>query len=387
MRTGIIILLTFLASLSYVAWHLWRITPGGLPVKLTVIGLFLLWMVLAFANMGLSEKVSIWMASDMADVGYPWIIAFLYLSLVFILADILILCKALPKSLLSNSMTGLSCVIGIVSIILISGGIHYRHKYREELTVHTDKPLEKPLTVVLASDLHVGYGNRRAELSRWIDLINAEHPDLVLFCGDIVDMSLRPILEGSYAEEFRRLEAPVFAVLGNHEYYGDEKGCERFYADAGITLLKDSVACFKGLDIIGRDDRGNRSRRSLSELAGSLRGFTLLLDHQPYHLEDAEKAGIDFQFSGHTHHGQVWPLSWVTDTIFEKAHGYYSRGETQYYVSSGLGIWGPRIRIGTRSEYLILRIESESSLYPPSPHRSIIKPVHSFLQKEKPSDE
>ena len=355
-----IIVLAFLAFLGYVTWHLWRITPGGWPIKLPVVGLFLLWMILSFSNIELSEKVSVRTASVIADVGYPWMIAFLYLLLVFILADLLCLCKVLPKSILSNSTTGLIGVIGIVSIILISGGIHYRHKYREELTVRTEKPLEKPLTIVLASDLHVGYGNRRAELARWIDLINAEHPDLVLFGGDIVDMRLRPILEGDYSEEFRRIEAPVFAVLGNHEYYGDENGCERFYADAGITLLKDSVARFDGLEIIGRDDRSNRNRRSLQELAGTLRGFSLLLDHQPSHLEEAENAGIDFQFSGHTHNGQVWPLSWVTDAIFEKAHGVYSRNKTQYYVTSGLGIWGPKIRVGTRSEYLILHIESES---------------------------
>ena len=360
MRTGfIIIVLIFLASLGYLVWHLWRITPCGWPVKLMVVALFLLWMALAFSNMGLSEKVSIRTASVMADVGYPWMIAFLYLVIVFILADVLSLCKALPDSILSNSATGLFGVCGVIAIILISGGINYRHKHREELTIRTEKQLEKPLTLVLASDLHVGYGNRRTELARWIDLINAERPDFVLFCGDIVDMRLRPILEGGYADEFRRLEAPVFAVLGNHEYYGDKKGAERFYADAGITLLKDSVARFKGLDIIGRDDRSDRNRKSITELAGTLQGFTLLLDHQPANLKEAEEAAIDFQFSGHTHHGQVWPLSWVTDALFEKAHGHHTRGKTRYYVSSGLGIWGPKIRVGTRSEYLVLHIESD----------------------------
>ncbi len=365
MRAGFLfIILAFLASLGYVVWHLWRITPGGWPARLVVTGLFLLWMILSFASMGLSEKVSVRMASVMADVGYPWMIAFLYLLIVFVLADILSLCKILPKAFLTGNLAGLLGVIGIVALVLLSGGIHYRHKQREELTIHTDKPLGKPLTVVLASDLHVGYGNRRAELSRWIDLINAEHPDLVLFGGDIVDMRLRPILEGGYAGEFRRLEAPAFAVLGNHEYYGNEKDAERFYADAGITLLRDSVARFMGMDVIGRDDRTNRERKALSDLAVPQRDFTILLDHQPSHLEEAEEAGVDFQFSGHTHHGQVWPLSWVTDVLFEKAHGYHSRGGTQYYVSSGLGIWGPKIRFGTRSEYLVLHIESGSYTRP-----------------------
>ena len=360
MRTGfLIIVLLFLASLGYVIWHLWRITPGGWPVKLMAVGLFLLWMAVAFANLWLSEKVSVKAESVLTDVGYPWLIAFLYLLIVFILADILSLCRVLPKSYLSSSAAGFWGTIGIVAILLVSGGIHYRHKYREELTIHTDKPLDKPLTVVLASDLHVGYANRRAELSRWIDLINAEHPDLVLFGGDIVDMHLRPIREGGYADEFQRLQAPAFAVLGNHEHFEDLDGSERFYADAGITLLKDSLARCQGMTLIGREDRSNRQRKPLSELVEDLDGFTLLLDHQPAHLEEAEEAGIDFQFSGHTHHGQVWPLSWITDLMFEKAHGYHSRGKTQYYITSGLGIWGPKIRVGTRSEYLVLHIISD----------------------------
>ena len=88
----------------------------------------------------------------------------------------------------------------------------------------------------------------------------------------------------------------------------------------------------------------------------SVDGFTLLLDHQPADLGEAEAAGVDFQFSGHTHRGQVWPVSWITDAIFEKSWGHYRRGTTQYYISSGLGIWGAKIRIGSRSEYLVLEI-------------------------------
>ncbi len=87
--------------------------------------------------------------------------------------------------------------------------------------------------------------------------------------------------------------------------------------------------------------------------------FTVLLDHQPYNLAEAEEAGIDFQFSGHTHRGQVWPISWVTDAMYEKSWGHHQRGSTRYYISSGLGIWGPKIRIGTRSEYLVLHIIPE----------------------------
>lgn len=357
MRTGfLVILLVFFVTLAYVIWHLWRITPGGWAAKLLVTGLFVLWMAAAFASIGLRNKAPSSVVVALYEVGHPWMIAYVYLLLAFLLADVAVLCRILPKAFLSGSLTGLLSIAGVVAVVLIAGGIHYKHKYREELTIRTEKLLEKPLTVVLASDLHVGYSNRRKELSRWVDLINAEKPDLVLFGGDIVDMQIKPLLEGNYAEEFRRLSAPAFTVLGNHEYIGGEGEAEDFLADAGITLLKDSLAHFEGLTVIGRDDRSNRDRKELTELADGLDGFSILLDHQPYHLEEAEQAGIDFQFSGHTHRGQVWPLSWITDAMYEKSWGHHSRGNTRYYVSSGLGIWGPKIRIGTRSEYLVLHI-------------------------------
>ena len=351
----IIAFLVFILVLTgYVCWHLWRITPHGW--KWVVVGLFLLWMASFFAGFMYVESIPVKSACVLYEVGNTWLIAFMYLAIVFFLADIASLCHLLPKTLLKDSSLGLFSTIGIVALILTLGAIHYHHKYREELTITTDKPLEKPLTIVLTSDLHIGYHNRKAELGRWVDLINAENPDLVLIGGDIIDRSLRPVTKGHYEEEFRRIDAPVMAVLGNHESFVDTKHAEEFFKDGGIAVLKDSVAHFKGVDIIGRSDRTFAGRAALSDLAAGLQGFTLVLDHQPSHLEEAEAAGIDFQFSGHTHHGQVWPISWFTDLLFEKAWGHYRKGNTQYYISSGLGLWGAKVRVGTRSEYLVLKL-------------------------------
>ncbi|MBP5398508.1 MAG: metallophosphoesterase [Bacteroidales bacterium] len=358
MKTGIIVILgATLLGVLYVIWHLWRITPGGWTAKLLVTGLFLLWMAAAFASMLLRKQASISTITALYELGHPWMIAFLYLLIVFVVADLGILVRLIPKGWLIDNAITLVGILGVIAVVLTAGGIHYRHKYREELTIRTEKPLGKSLTIVFASDLHIGYSNRKDELGRWVDLINAEEPDLVLFAGDIMDIQLRPLVAGNYAESFHRLTAPAFTVLGNHEYIGGEADAERFLKEAGICLLRDSVVRAKGITIIGRDDRSNTHRKRLSELVDSSSDFSILLDHQPSHLEEAEASGIDFQFSGHTHRGQVWPLNWLTDALFEKSWGYYKRGNTQYYVSSGLGIWGPKIRIGTRSEYLVLHIE------------------------------
>ncbi len=201
-----------------------------------------------------------------------------------------------------------------------------------------------------------------------MDLINAEQPDLVLIAGDIIDISVRPLLEERVAVEFHRLQAPVYACLGNHEYYSGEPLAQQFYHEAGITLLCDSVARVGNLCIIGRDDRTNKRRKPLREIMKranltvdgkyGTNEFTILLDHQPYSLEEAELNGIDFQFSGHTHHGQVWPASWITNVMYENAYGWLRKGNTQYYVSSGMGIWGGKFRIGTQSEYVVLNVNA-----------------------------
>ena len=114
------------------------------------------------------------------------------------------------------------------------------------------------------------------------------------------------------------------------------------------------------LRIAGRDDRSNPRRKSVKALLGGTdqRRYTILLDHQPYHLEEAERAGVDFQFSGHTHHGQLWPISWITESLYECAYGSWRRGNTRYYISSGMGIWGAKFRIGTCSEYVVAHIKA-----------------------------
>lgn len=350
------VLLSMLAGVAYVSWHLWRITPYGGFAKSSVVVLFLLWMASAFVCLFASERFSVPVATVLYEVSFTWLIAFLYLLMVFIVADVLSLSRLIPKSFLDDSGTGLCSIVGIIAAIMFAGNLHYRHKYREELTIHTSKQLEKPLTIVLASDLHIGYHNRRAELARWIDIFNAEQPNLVLIGGDIIDRSTRPLFEGNYAEEFRRLKTPILTVLGNHEYFSGLRNAEAFFEASGIRLLKDERLDIEGIQVIGRNDRSNHHRKSLSELTDTTKTFTILLDHQPFDLQEAEEAGIDFQFSGHTHRGQVWPISWITDAMYEKSWGHHQRGATRYYISSGLGIWGPKIRIGTRSEYLVLHI-------------------------------
>ena len=86
----------------------------------------------------------------------------------------------------------------------------------------------------------------------------------------------------------------------------------------------------------------------------------ILLDHQPYDLSQLAGTPVDLQMSGHTHNGQMWPLSLITRSMFELSHGYKMFGKTHVIVSSGFGVWGPRMRIGTRPEILSVTLSRKS---------------------------
>lgn len=352
-----------LLGLTYACWHIYQLLPFATVWRWVIVAVAVLSFLSIFLNFSRTiDRMPMSVATVVYEVGNSSIFVLLYLVMIFLLIDIGRLVHLVPRGVVqSNPVT--SAVIAIIMVgIFVYGNLNYAHKVRRQQAFTTAKPLDKNLKIVMLSDLHLGYHNRRAELARWVDMINQENPDLILIGGDIIDISVRPLIEADMAQEFKRLKAPVYACLGNHEYYTGEPQAQQFYREAGIHLLRDTSVNVLGVNIIGRDDRTNPHRKNLNVLAKQVdkSRYTILLDHQPYHLEQAERAGIDFQFSGHTHHGQVWPISWITDHIYECAFGAWTRGQTSYYVSSGMGIWGGKFRIGTCSEYVVVQIASKS---------------------------
>ena len=347
----------------YIAWHVWAILPLAAKWKALIILVALLSFLLLFYDLrGRLDSYPLPLAKVLYEIGTSSVIIMLYLVMVFLVLDAGRLLHIVPKSLVHSNWQMAVGIFVFLFAVFLYGHLHYINKVRVPLEIKSSKPLPREYKVVMASDFHLGYHNTRKDLAHWVDLMNAENPDFILIAGDIIDMSVRPLVEEGMAEEFRRLKAPVYACLGNHEYYSGEPRAKQFYHDAGIRLLIDSAAVVDStILIIGRDDRMNFQRKPLEDLmasVGSSLPFTILLDHQPYHLDQTEKADIDFQLSGHTHRGQVWPITWITDAIYEKSWGSYRRGNTQYYISSGLGIWGGKFRIGSQSEYIVATIHN-----------------------------
>lgn len=355
----IIALTVMLVMQGYVSWHVWRVLPFSIPVKVIII-LLMLVALACIVMQFMSDSMPMRVATAIYEIGNSWLIIMFYLLLIFLVLDIGRAIHLVPATWLKdNAITSLT-ITGALLVTLVAGNIHYHNKVCQEIHLTTNKQLDRPLKIVMLSDLHAGYHNRRAEVGRWVDMVNAEHPDMILIAGDIIDGHMRPLLEQGTCEEFKRLEAPVIACLGNHEYItGIDKSID-WINKSGIGLLRDDTLSIGNVTIIGRDDRSNYTRKSVKQLMQGIdtTHYTILLDHQPYHLEEAEQNAIDLQLSGHTHRGQIWPLSLVVDAMYECAYGQWKRGKTDYYVSSGMGIWGGKFRIGTDSEYAVITVNN-----------------------------
>lgn len=356
----IILFLLPLLGQSYVSVRTWQLLPALLPLR--IVAVVLLWAAFLsfFVSMsGVAQRSSLSVATFFYEVGTSWVIILLYLFMLYGAMDLLRLAHVLPTPWVRQNWAGSCCVLAFMVGLFVYANLHYTHKERVALQLDSHGKVSKPMRLVLISDVHLGYHNRRAELSRWLQLIAQERPDAVLIAGDLIDGSIRPVEEERMAEAFRTLTVPVYCIPGNHDYLTGISADEHFCRQAGIVMLRDSVAQLgHNIVLVGRDDRTNRRRHSLREVMQGVNRsqYIIEMDHQPYHLEEAEQAGVDFEFAGHTHYGQVWPISWITRAVYEDAYGPLTKGRTQYWVSSGIGIWGGKFRIGTQSEYIVATI-------------------------------
>ncbi len=298
-------------------------------------------------------------AKPMFRIGSIWMVFTLYMVLALVVLDI-------TRFFLPQIGNGFVYALGITVVVLIYGHINYLNPRVIELDIQLDKPLSRPLKVVAVSDVHLGEGTSKKKLKRYVEMINEQKPDIIVIAGDLIDNSVRPLLRDKMHEELNELQAPmgIYMVTGNHEYISGAERSEAFLAQTKITLLRDSVATLPcGLQIAGREDRSNRHRKGVEELLAEADASkpTLLLDHQPYELAKNDSLKVDIQFSGHTHRGQVWPLSLLVDSMYEQSHGYRKWNHSHIYVSSGLSLWGPPFRIGTSSDMAVFNISGSNS--------------------------
>ncbi|MDR1459842.1 MAG: metallophosphoesterase [Bacteroidales bacterium] len=348
----------------YIFYRLWRMMPPNIigRTMLISIGVFVVAapFIAGLAGDFLPKQVSVFISR----IGTSCFFILIYFLLLFLIMDLFRITRLFPiEKFMYNNWLSLVIVVLSVSIVMVSGYCTYLNKKRIELNIVTDK-LETgtDIKIVAISDLHLGNNIGSDELKHWVDLINKENPDIVLIAGDIVDNVVSPLYKQKMDSLFREIKSRygVFTIMGNHEYF-DSHSID-FINDAGITLLRDSAAIIDNrFYVVGRDDKSKKDRKTIDTLIKDLDSSKpiILLDHQPTELDKTEKNNIDLQISGHTHYGQIFPLSLITKALYEKPHGYLKKGNSHIYVSSGIGIYGGKFRIGTRSEYVVIHLRNQ----------------------------
>ena len=213
------------------------------------------------------------------------------------------------------------------------------------------------MRVALVTDLHAGPIREASFTRRVVDLVNAQHPEVVVLGGDLVDGRVAQV--GEVLAPLADLRAPLgaYAVSGNHEFISQEADAWLTHWESlGIRALRNEhVAIERGgasltlagvHDLTGRGTDASDAARALEGVDGfDPAGFTVFVAHQPKTAENVQGRGVDLQLSGHTHGGQVWPFRYLVPLQQPVLDGLATVGDVPVLTSRGAGAWGPPVRV------------------------------------------
>ena len=255
-----------------------------------------------------------------------------------------------------------------------------------EVTIEKSCAGREELKVVLLADLHLGYNYGKREISRVVEKVNEQKADLILLAGDIFDNEYEAVQQPDMiAQELAQMKSTygTYGVFGNHDVTERLLGgfsvpsdkndlrdsrFEEFAKKAKITILDDEVVSIDdAFYLVGRMDAskpgdGTKNRMSPEEILDGLDKTKpiLVMEHQPKQLQELADAGADMQLSGHTHDGQIFPGNLLIDLFWENASGYLQKDQLHSVVTSGVGVWGPAMRVGTDSEICPITIHFQN---------------------------
>lgn len=363
---------------------------GSAPFQYTFIAVYFLTATTLLSSFLI--KHPIWLRRTLKKISNLWLGIFFYTLAGIGIADLLRILLHLfrisqqswyPSHVLflfTGALTGF-----LILTLGMYGTCHARKLYTTTYHISLSKKcrLGKTLDIALIADLHLGYNTDELLLSNMVNRINDAHPDLVVIAGDTFDNEFQAIHNPDQcARILRKLNSTygTFACYGNHDL--DEKilagftfggqlpeadqRFQSFFREAGITLLEDEVRLIsESFYLIGRKDpsrcrkllcEGTRmTPKKLTENLDHTRPV-FVIDHQPRELNALADAGVDLDLSGHTHNGQLFPGNLLLKFICENPYGVRRKKDMFSVVTSGAGIWGPGMRIGTKSEICIVKI-------------------------------
>ena len=282
------------------------------------------------------------------------------------------------------AITAATVSILFVIIICTYGIFHATNTQITEYSIGVEKKNGKldEINAVMVADLHMGLNIGVNEMEKMAALINECEPDIVFICGDIFD-NIYDALDDpeKLIEIFKGIKTKygIYACYGNHDVdekvlagftfnYSEKKvsdpRMDEFLSRAGINLLRDEyVLIDDSFYVYGRPDRSKPGRdiddrKTPKELMASIpQGYpVIVLDHQPRQQDELAENGCDVDLCGHTHDGQIFPANILVSMLYENSYGYKKFGNMHNIVTSGVGLFGPYMRVGTRSEICNIKI-------------------------------
>ncbi len=217
----------------------------------------------------------------------------------------------------------------------------------------TSNKIKNNLKFIFLSDFHLG-SNSQEYLEKVISILNKIQYDFLLIGGDLIDSSSFKL---KYLRKFKLLKKKIFFVTGNHEYYlNNTHEILEALKRNGVLYLNNSALIYKNLNIIGLNDNQNvSSQKNLVLKLKKEHLFNLVLVHKPL-VWSFIRNKVDLVLSGHTHNGQIFPFNFLVKLKFKFCYGIYKKYESTLYVSSGLGCWGPKMRLGSNNEILEINL-------------------------------
>ena len=273
--------------------------------------------------------------------------------------------------------------IGLILMVSIYGVLHARRVYVRQDPVVIEKSSSLPgLKIALIADLHLGYNSTKSHVRKIVDTINSQNVDLVCIAGDLFDNDYDAIKDPDKVADILsgiKSRYGTYACWGNHDVsekilagftFPQKETIVRdgrfteFLHHAGITMLEDETVCINNaFYLVGRRDKDMAKkeqlpRKTFAEITEPLDPSLpiIVMDHQPGELSEASDAGVDLDLSGHTHDGQMFPANLVVHFLWENACGVLKKGSMTSIVTSGAGVWGPAMRVGTNNEVVIANV-------------------------------
>ena len=281
--------------------------------------------------------------------------AFVYYGMGAGFISLWVTCLALAATILpvvddrSVAIMAVAAILCLTFIALVNG-----RRVTTNTLALTSAKISRKARLVFISDVHVG-SNPPRHLELICETVRDHNADALLIGGDLFDSSDFRLED---LQALGALDMDIFFITGNHEGYvnGYRQQLDRF-KELNITVLDNECMTVGEVNLIGvADEQSPAARAKQVERLHVAGAFNLALVHQPS-VWDQTARYADLMLCGHTHKGQIFPFNLLVRLQFRHVFGLYGTPGAYLYVSSGAGCWGPRMRLGSRNEIILLDID------------------------------